>query len=294
MDRRFPVVPFDPQLFAPFFGAEARQLDPTLLTQGACNSNYLVDSPDHGRVVCRIHQRGNPLLERHLTNLVSNTVPVPKYLWVGEGVSVQSYIEGQPFQPTPTLLQEAGKIIGRLAKISLPGSGAIFPDGIVKKFEAWPSFGTGISSLLETPSVLNFLDRPTIIQLHDILATHFEILSGFDRCHNLVHGDFGPNNILISGDNIVGILDWEFAHSGCSYMDIGNLLRHLPENSSAHLAKGLKAEGYDLPPDWRYRSQLMDLASHLEFLTSTLSHSFKMACVNRIQNFINLSQSLQH
>ena len=40
MDRRYPIQPFDPELFREFFGADTEQLTATLLTGGACNSNY--------------------------------------------------------------------------------------------------------------------------------------------------------------------------------------------------------------------------------------------------------------
>jgi aminoglycoside phosphotransferase (APT) family kinase protein len=45
------------------------------------------------------------------------------------------------------------------------------------------------------------------------------------RC--LVHGDFNPKNLLIDSETlaVTGLLDWEFAHAGHPYTDLGNLLR---------------------------------------------------------------------
>lgn len=42
-----------------------------------------------------------------------------------------------------------------------------------------------------------------------------------------VHGDLNPKNVLVDPDRLVvtGVLDWEFAHSGSPYTDVGNLLR---------------------------------------------------------------------
>ena len=57
-------------------------------------------------------------------------------------------------------------------------------------------------------------------------ATAFEWL----RCHAdlydnspraLVHGDYGLNNLLIEGDRVTGILDWEHAHIGNPAYDLG-------------------------------------------------------------------------
>jgi ubiquinone/menaquinone biosynthesis C-methylase UbiE len=71
-------------------------------------------------------------------------------------------------------------------------------------------------------------------------------------------------------------------------MDIGNLLRHFPDKWGRHLADGLREEGLDLPDDWRYRAYLIDLASHLEFLTSARSNDFKRECCARIEKLITV------
>ena len=36
----------------------------------------------------------------------------------------------------------------------------------------------------------------------------------------LVHGDYGPQNVLIADDHISGLLDWEFAHVGRPIEDL--------------------------------------------------------------------------
>jgi aminoglycoside phosphotransferase (APT) family kinase protein len=43
----------------------------------------------------------------------------------------------------------------------------------------------------------------------------------------LVHSDFNPKNLLVDPETAVvtGLIDWEFAHSGSPYTDLGNLLR---------------------------------------------------------------------
>jgi aminoglycoside phosphotransferase (APT) family kinase protein len=43
----------------------------------------------------------------------------------------------------------------------------------------------------------------------------------------LVHSDVNPKNLLVDTDtlDVTGLLDWEFAHAGHPYTDLGNLLR---------------------------------------------------------------------
>jgi aminoglycoside phosphotransferase (APT) family kinase protein len=49
---------------------------------------------------------------------------------------------------------------------------------------------------------------------------------GVDRVC-LVHSDFNPKNLLVDPDSaeITGLIDWEFAHAGSPYSDLGNVLR---------------------------------------------------------------------
>jgi aminoglycoside phosphotransferase (APT) family kinase protein len=44
---------------------------------------------------------------------------------------------------------------------------------------------------------------------------------------SLVHSDLNPKNVLVDPGTleVTGVLDWEFAHAGSPYADLGNLLR---------------------------------------------------------------------
>ena len=288
MDRRFPIVDFDANLFSEFFGDSASNIDVRLLSGGACNSNYLVQTSKGDRFVCRMHNRGNPFVEKTIVELLSDDIPTPEYLWVGEGVSVISFVEGSHFSPTRELMHEAGRMIGSLKKISFGEKGQVLAGGEVVPFEGWDSFEMGLLGLLNTDQVLEYLGADSIKALSRMIKKNRGILESFDDSRNLVHGDFRPDNILVSGDTITGIIDWEFAHSGCSYMDIGNLLRHVSSKWEHDLSIGLMEAGFELPADWRYRSLLMDLTSHLEFLTSNRSDRFKQKCISRIEAFMKL------
>lgn len=287
-DRRFPIVDFDAQKFTAFFGEETASLRAQLLSGGACNSNYLVRSSG-GKFVCRIHSRGDPLLERQVLKIANDLIPSPECLWVDDGVSVLSYIDGQHFEPTTQLVREAGRIIGRLSTVTYPRPGQLEPDGGVTEMVEWSSFKIGLSAFLTQPAVEEYLDKPTVLELRKLIDRNTPILDSFDRCQNLVHGDFRPDNILVANDSIVGVLDWEFAHSGCSYMDIGNVLRHLSPKWENDLSLGLRDEGFELPDNWVFRASLIDLTSHLEFLTSNRSQEFKLTCVHRIHRLIKIA-----
>lgn len=49
----------------------------------------------------------------------------------------------------------------------------------------------------------------------------------------LVHGDYGLHNIVIQGDRIGGVLDWEMSHLGASAEDIAGLLASFQSDADA-------------------------------------------------------------
>jgi len=69
-------------------------------------------------------------------------------------------------------------------------------------------------------------------------------------------------------------------------MDIGNLFRNTPPDYHGQIKAGLEAGGMSLPLDWMERAELVDLTSHLEFLTSSRSDGFKQQYVARVHGFI--------
>jgi len=91
---------------------------------------------------------------------------------------------------------------------------------------------------------------------------------------HLTHGDFNPSNLLFSEDGrIAAVLDWEFAHAGKLWQDLGNLLRGRPEfdlpgDFELALSDGFAEGGSSLPGDWRAHAEFEDLSSACEFLSS--------------------------
>jgi len=94
----------------------------------------------------------------------------------------------------------------------------------------------------------------------------------------LVHADFKPWNLLAaaeepgasaspgsrSGWRVVGVLDWEFACSGCRLIDFGTFLRDVdsrPPGYAEAFAGGYRAAGGELPAGWPRLTLLVDLLS---------------------------------
>ncbi len=53
-----------------------------------------------------------------------------------------------------------------------------------------------------------------------------DLLDGVGRA-SVVHGDLNPKNVLVAPGTleVAAVLDWEYAHAGHPWTDLGNLLR---------------------------------------------------------------------
>lgn len=87
----------------------------------------------------------------------------------------------------------------------------------------------------------------------------------------LVHGDFGPHNVLLTGDAAAPVLvaDWEWCGAGSRLTDLGWCEFIVREHHPAHIPalQGL-FDGYGDRPDWADRQAAMTerARSHLEFV----------------------------
>jgi aminoglycoside phosphotransferase (APT) family kinase protein len=93
--------------------------------------------------------------------------------------------------------------------------------------------GLGVGELLTDPGELAAaaeLERWEQVLRRDQLEEHPELELGIDRLRAtapasartvLVHADFKPGNILLDGDRVTALLDWELAHLGDPLEDLG-------------------------------------------------------------------------
>ncbi len=136
---------------------------------------------------------------------------------------------------------------------------------------AWPFDDFEHRALFESPAVARL--GPLREELWEFLERARQRYP-HDQTPLLVHGDFNPSNLLIAEDGeVTAILDWEFAHAGNHWIDLGNLLRYrgtaLPPSLKPRLLEGLTDGGLTPPKDWYARALLADLSSALDFLSST-------------------------
>jgi aminoglycoside phosphotransferase (APT) family kinase protein len=111
------------------------------------------------------------------------------------------------------------------------------------------------------------------------------LAEGVDRfC--LVHSDFNPKNLLVDPKTvrITGLIDWEFAHAGSPYADLGNLLRFCTDQVLAGAvlevlrASGLlRGPGPDLGDRLADLGRAADLWALLDLATRAAEHEVAAA-----------------
>ncbi len=107
-------------------------------------------------------------------------------------------LAGMPvLRPGPFV--DGGLSIGRFPEPDLPA-------WVEARLEAWPT-----------------ADRS---RLADLARDAQDVLDGMDRTC-VVHSDLNPKNVLVDPVSLelTAVLDWEFAHAGHPWTDVGNLLR---------------------------------------------------------------------
>jgi Ser/Thr protein kinase RdoA (MazF antagonist) len=215
------------------------------LPGGFSGETFLADVLDE-EVVVRIYGQRSawrgplaPEVDAAVLELVRGILPVPAVLDVRRGdpdadlpgLLVTSRLPGDRLDLvlptlTPDGLRQVGErlgtLLGRLAHMVQPRRG-VFADRSLR-LVAGPAELRDLPTWLEhhaqalDPGVFGGL-RPVVEEAQDLLDE--------DTRACLVHADLNPKNLLVDQVTleITGVLDWEFAHSGMPWTDLGNLLR---------------------------------------------------------------------
>lgn len=219
--------------------------DLTPLAGGWSGQTFLAEAAGE-RTVVRIYPPGRrpdaaPEIDAAVLHLVRGLVPVPDVLEVRRGVAdrpgllVTSYLPGERgdlLLPTlgaaglATLGTRLGHLAADLAGMPMPRPG-MFSDADLALADfgladGLPGFVDDHASALSGHG----WDAPALDVLRRMADQAQALLDAVGRTC-LVHSDLNPKNLLVDQNTltVTGVLDWEFAHAGHPFTDLGNLLR---------------------------------------------------------------------
>lgn len=196
--------------------------------------------------------------------LVRGLVPVPEVLEVRParpeldqpGLLVTSFVAGvRGDELLPRLgagaRAEVGTTLGGLVA-DLGGMPMLRPGPFVDPDLRIGDFGVdGLSHFLELRlPELGHLAPAEIDGLREV-ATEAQVLLDTVPRSCLAHSDLNPKNLLLDPDTLVltGVLDWEFAHAGHPFTDLGNLLRFDRDEAFADAVLAAYGAGRGIAPD---------------------------------------------
>jgi aminoglycoside phosphotransferase (APT) family kinase protein len=219
------------------------------LAGGYSGETFLVGDSDDS-VVLRIYRRdpGRAAVDASLLRLVRGLVPVPDVLEVRlasddepgiliterlPGVALDRYLRQPPHDlDWSRLATSLGHVLGALSGIPFLRPG-FFTDASLTV-----SVGAMAGDLVEWAQAHRTATRLASWRdddwraLLDLIADTQDGAAatgtprGADRVV-LAHSDVNPKNLIVDPRtaDVVGLVDWEFAHAGSVYTDIGNLTR---------------------------------------------------------------------
>lgn len=179
---------------------------------------------------------GRAAVDASLLQLVRGLLPVPRVLDVKRegtaddppyllterlpGVNLEVYLATAAEDERRYVGEQLGELLARLSGMPFRSFG-LFRDGDLGIEPLRGDLDQYLDSLDlgMTPAQREGLES-VFVHAEDLLA------EGVERfC--LVHSDFNPKNLLVDPKTvrITGLIDWEFAHAGSPYADLGNLLR---------------------------------------------------------------------
>jgi aminoglycoside phosphotransferase (APT) family kinase protein len=216
----------------------------TPLAGGWSGHTFVADAGED-RSVVRIYPPGlrvdgAPEIDAAVLRLVRGLVPVPDVLEVRRGVGaeerpgllVTSYLPGERGDLVlPRLTGDAAAAVGtRLGRLAadLSGMPTLSAGRFVDADLTIGDFGhdDGLPGFVAQLASRDGWGQELLASLTAVAEEAQALLDAVGRTC-LVHSDLNPKNLLVDPETLelTGVLDWEFAHSGHPYTDLGNLLR---------------------------------------------------------------------
>jgi hygromycin-B 4-O-kinase len=161
----------------------------------------------------------------------SALLPVPAVIEIGHIDDVHSFCITARV-PGTTLQDLSPEQLRRTLQSTMATMAAIAQCdmGSTKGYGVFDEHGVGSNSswrsFLRSPSTLEWTKNAPLIRntgIDSALQMLLELSENMQDFRNLVHGDFGSNNVLSDGTSITGVIDWSEAMIGDPLYDVANI-----------------------------------------------------------------------
>jgi len=285
-----------------------------LLPGGCVNLNYKVQlSNEKTPKILRVYLRDRDAAyrEKKLAILIGDTVPIPSIVAIDEyqsyrfaiveyreGILLRDLLLSKGSEIAEEALIEAGLVLAALQNYHFSSSGFFDSNLEIATSITQDSYATFALKRFQDPTTETIIGKETAIKLQSYLENSTSLFPD-GLTTNLVHGDFGPENLLVQQCKgywkLSAILDWEFAFSGSVLTDIANMLRYSHQTSPSYekaFLHGVKQGGIHLPNDWRIRIAWLNLLALLDCLTRCSPKEHPNRCADICSLITNITQQL--
>jgi aminoglycoside phosphotransferase (APT) family kinase protein len=258
------------------------------LTGGYGGQTYAVSAGGEDAVLkLYVKDPGRAAVDAALLRLVHGLLPVPRILDAKRegspddppyllterlpGINLQVFLASAGETERREVGRQLGELLVRLSGMPFLTFGS-FRDGELAiepfGFGDLGEYAAGLELGLDPERV-----ERVIGEAEDVLA------EGVDRVC-LVHSDFNPKNLLVDPETarITGLIDWEFAHAGSPYTDLGNLFRFCDDPVLAGAVLSVvRGSGLDLGEPLVDLGRAADLWALLELAARSTEHEIAAA-----------------
>ncbi|MFD2080353.1 Phosphotransferase enzyme family protein [Actinopolymorpha cephalotaxi] len=276
-------------------GADARPL-----SGGYSGETFLVGAPGE-EAVLRLYLRdpGRAGIDAALFALVRDLVPVPRVLDLRTRATPEQpaylLMERLPGEPLDRWLPDAspqlrkaagagvGRVLARLSGMPFPTAGE-FADADLR-VRPWAGAAGGLEEWVDAhreSGALAAWSFADVAGLREVARQGQDLLDGVRRSC-LCHSDFNPKNLLVDPGTgeVTGLVDWEYAHAGNPYADLGNLLRfETDEVFATAVVDALRTYGPPLDPAFRQVARAVDLFALVDLAGRAEHHEITRAATD--------------
>lgn len=200
--------------------------------------------------------------------LLIDTVPLPRIFEAGHNYMIMEDCDGEipsRTEVTPEAAMNIGHVLRQVHSITFSNKGLL--DAQLKVSRPWRQLGDRFWSWTQEMLEGQAGRILGITLCNDIRSVLQPQLPVFENAPSvLCHGDLDATNILMQGNSVRALLDWEFAYAGPPFADFGQLLR-LDFDWHSFAAGYCGAD--PMPDHWRRASLAYDMMNLLFYLNDT-------------------------
>ncbi len=223
------------------------------LAGGLANTNVRLGSDR----VLRIHRRDPASTAREVTLLQSpwRSFRVPRVFASGDDFVLMEHVPHRPLHGTAGAGARVGRALAEIHRIR-PGPPGLLGASLAVE-EPWSDVIAVFIDYLRQVSERGSAVHGTVLRAFEAHAGALRELSD-PAC--LLHADFKVSNLHETTAGELLVLDWEFAYSGPSLLDVGQLFRwSSPDAFERGFEDSYREAGGRLPSGWQRWAALFDL-----------------------------------